>query len=109
MTAIIQRQLGNGTWIEEDDPARFIDMVLNRTTMTTADEVMAVLESGKELKWDNDWYACIRMKPEAKAPKAKDYPTGRMVDCGCFVYMKNDVMTTSTGNSCPNCYDRMSD
>ena len=38
----------------------------------------------------------------------QDYPTGRVLDCGCTVYDSHEVMSASTGSACESCYDRMS-
>jgi len=37
-----------------------------------------------------------------------DYPTGRVLDCGCTVYDAIEVMNASLGTACADCYDRMS-
>jgi len=47
------------------------------------------------------------VKSEVKKRTA-DYPEGRVLDCGCTVYSRTDMLTTSHGTSCQDCYDRMS-
>ena len=48
---------------------------------------------------------------QAARPKARrrhDYLGGRVLDCGCVVYDAIEVMTSSRGTSCADCYDHMS-
>lgn len=45
-------------------------------------------------------------QPRRRQP---DYPGGRMLDCGCVVYYKWEVMSASLGSACSECYDRLSD
>lgn len=125
---MIQRQLSNGTWIDEDSPGRFLDMVLereswyaprvNREPMTTRSEVLDYLATGQSIHYDDDWYANIRdgdvfqQRLEAKRrQKLSDpnyYHDGRKLDCGHVVYHSSHVMSASRGTSCTDCYDRMS-
>ena len=117
----IQRQLPNGTWIDEDKQERidmFLDSVLerepwfaprvNREPMTTREQVLAYLSSGKQINHDSEWYSKLRIKPQPRPARLADYEYGRKLDCGCTVYFSGDVLTSSRGTSCPNCYDRMS-
>ncbi len=75
----IQRQLSSGKWIDETDEEsinQFLDMVLKRETwyaerkgrepMTTRQQVIDFLSSGKTINYDSDWYAALRTKPEPK-------------------------------------------
>jgi hypothetical protein len=55
----------------------------------------------------------LRMKAlddvKAKSiPRQPDYPDGRVLDCGCTIFFKSEVMNASLGTSCSDCYDRMS-
>jgi len=49
----------------------------------------------------------IAKREHAEKPQL-DYPEGRVLDCGCTVYSKREVMSASLGSSCQDCYDRMS-
>ena len=45
---------------------------------------------------------------QPKARRQHDYLGGRVLDCGCVVYDAVEVMTSSRGTSCADCYDWMS-
>ena len=110
------KQYSNGTWgrIEEERIDFYIENILKRESwlaprlkrepMTTKEDVLNYLKTGKELHWDDEWYAVIKMdmpkKPTAPVEMEK-------CDCGHTV-PKCTAMSTSTGTSCPDCYDRMS-
>ena len=116
----IQRKLENTQWvdIDEDRIEKYLDMILtreawyaprvNREPMTTREQVIEFLATGKVLPYDTDWYAQIRdvdiLKPQQPQPVIE------MILCNCgHRCMKHVVMMTSHGTSCPNCYDRMSE
>lgn len=74
----------------------------------TRDEIIAILESGKSVKWckspnftyDHS-YGVIGRKRSA--------PPVQMVECDCGHSVPVGLrMTASLGTSCPDCYDRMS-
>ena len=72
----------------------------------TRAQVVAALESGKSLRYGNDWYEQIRLAP---APVATPAPVA-LVRCSCgHSVSRAQVMNASTGTSCPRCYDRMSE
>lgn len=113
----IQRQLSNGSWInvETDQVDGYLDAVLgreswfaprvNREPMSTREQVLDFLASGKSIYFGDDWYSEIRVKPAPRQPKQV---IEVQCDCGHTV-AKNLVMNASLGTSCPDCYDRMSD
>lgn len=119
----LQQQLSNGNWVNvsSDDMERFLAYcdanngpdemgeITARCCATrdaTRNEVLAALESGKTLRNDaSDWYSNCRYEP-APRPVA----TVELVKCSCgHSVPKISVMSTSTGSSCPDCYDRMSE
>jgi hypothetical protein len=108
--------LSTGTWTDDDRIEKFIDMVIERETwyaervgrrpMTSRQEVLDYLATGKEINYDSDWYAKIR---DADALVARPAPVieYKRCDCGHTIPVA-EVMTSSSGASCPDCYDRMS-
>lgn len=110
------KQYSNGTWdiVENEREDFYIEKILERESwlaprlkrepMTTKEQVLEYLKTGKELHWDDEWYAVIKME----IPK-KPIPSVEMVKCDCgHTIPKCSVMSTSTGTSCQDCYDRMS-
>lgn len=126
----LQRQLSNGNWVDDDRVEKFLDMVLarepwyaqydnKREPMTTRQQVIDFLATGKTIYYDTDWYAQIRdgevyerLQAEAKQRRANNQNfsnAGWLMDCGHRVHFKAERMQASLGTSCPDCYDRMSD
>jgi hypothetical protein len=75
----------------------------------TRDEIIAILESGKSVRWcksGNYYYDHSYGKIGTKrAPKPVD-----LVKCDCGHEIERAlVMNASLGTSCPDCYDNMSD
>lgn len=114
MTNLLTK-LSNGNWIEvsEEKVALYIPRILEREKwfaprvgrepMTTKEEVLAFLQTGKTLNYGDDWYAVLKMSlPKPKA----ETPTMVICDCGHTV-PASSVMSTSRGTSCPDCYDKM--
>ena len=112
-----QRMLCNGNWIDDDRIDLFCDMVLerepwvskneDREPMTTKQQILDFLATGKNIRYDSDWYANIR---DADAIVKKVVKPVEMVMCYCgHETPRNLRMSTSLGTSCPDCYDRMSD
>lgn len=111
-----QYQQSNGGWSEIGDRMDyFVNLALkkeqslaprqNREPMTTREEIISVMDSGKTITIGSDWYDKIRAKP---AP-IKSAPV-EMVKCSCgHTVPRTSVMSASRGTSCPDCYDRMSD
>lgn len=83
---------------------------VNREPMTTQEQVLDYLRNGKTIRYDNDWYAEIRdgetYERLLAEHKARQKPIAeKLCDCGHY---SAHPMTTSSGSSCPDCYDRMS-
>ena len=106
MTTTTQRQLPNGNWIDcTEHVARFVTMAA-AAQRVTEDEILARLDAGKTVRYDTDWSDNIRREPAPMAPSA---PVA-LVLCSCGHNVPRvQVMNTSTGTSCPRCYDRMSE
>lgn len=113
----IQTKLSNGSWINETEIEKVLDMVINRESwfaprvkrepMTTRQQVLDFLASGKTINYGDDWYAVVR-DADAFQPRQVKQVIEIKCDCGHTV-AKNLVMNASLGTSCPDCYDRMSD
>ena len=106
----LQRMLGNGAWVDDDRPMfveRVIERAIGREPMTTRQQVLDYLATGKEIHYDNDWYALIR---DADAqPVRTPAPVVQMVRAACgHTVARGEVMSASLGSSCEDCYDRMS-
>jgi len=110
-----QYQLSNGMWTDAGEKLeRLIDNALkteewlaprqNRQPMTTREDVIAAMDSGKTITIGSDWYDKIRAKPTPLPPVQVE-----MVKCSCgHTVPRTSVMNASLGTSCPECYDRMS-
>jgi hypothetical protein len=109
--------LSNGVWHDEDRIDMFVDLVLERETwfaprvnrepMTTREQVLDYIATGRTIAYDSDWYAEIR-DLDAFAPVVRE-PV-KMVLCSCgHEVPSSQVMNASRGTACPDCYDRMSD
>lgn len=117
----LQYQLYNGAWVncdnrteqfltrceENNGPSESGELTVRfrATRNATRDEVLAALDSGKELRNDaSDWYSNCRYEP-AQRPVAQI----ELVKCSCgHSVPRESVMSASIGTSCPDCYDRMS-
>jgi hypothetical protein len=110
------KQYSNGTWgrIEDERIDFYIENILKRESwlaprlkrepMTHKEEVLNYLKTGKELHWDDEWYAKIKMDMSEPPERPVE-----MVKCDCgHTVSRCMVMSSSTGLSCPECYDRMS-
>jgi hypothetical protein len=125
----LQRQLSNGAWVDDERVEHFLGLVLarepqyaryyRREPMTTQQELIDFLATGKTLDYDTDWYAQIRdgevyerREAEAKQRRANNpnfSNQGWLMDCGHRVHFKAEIMQASHGTSCQDCYDKMSD
>ena len=68
-----------------------------------AASVTEALEAGRAVDYGQDWYEKIRQAPGAIVHDEQTVPCS----CGHSV-PRGSVWSTSTGTSCPECYDRMS-
>lgn len=127
----IQYQMSNGNWTDcENRTDEFLTRcernnrisdggkINNRATWETdrqmnRDEVIAALNTGITLRNSpNDWYSNCRDGEAVErimAARRAAAPPVKMVKCACgHTIPSGSVMSTSTGTSCPDCYDRMS-
>ena len=79
----------------------------------TRDEVVAALETGRELRNDaSDWYSNCRdgeTYERKMAERRAAAPPVKMVKCSCgHTIPSGSVMSASLGSACPDCYDRLS-
>ena len=113
-TKNLQHQLSNGNWMNCGDRAAeflanaecFISNHPNKSALlgkyATAQERLG---AGKNVCTGTDWYDEIRYEP---APRPE--PKIELVKCSCgHSVSRVSVMCASTGTSCPDCYDRMSE
>lgn len=118
----IQSMRSNGSWRDETKSERIATFVrlaveveqwlapAQKREPQTEQGIYDALAAGETITHGTDWYDRLRdadAQPEPK-PRKNDYPGGRVLDCGCTIYNKIDVMNASQGSSCENCYDRMS-
>lgn len=115
----LQYRLQNGRWVDltsTEHANHMVNLVLereswfaprvNRESMTTREQVLAYLVTGKTLKYADDWYADLRDGDSIPLrPKPQPVPE-KLCDCGHY---SAHPMNTSRGTSCPNCYDEMSE
>ena len=109
----------SGKW--EDRTEEFFKRILANKQRTpegmrlmTRDEVMSALHAGQSLRNDPaDWYSVcrdgeaierIREERLAKQPPVEM----KRCSCGHTTIPKHLSMSTSSGSSCADCYDRMS-
>jgi hypothetical protein len=113
----LQRMLSNGVWTDESRTEMFLDMVIefdgpyairqDRQPLSTREQVIEFLATGKTALYDCDWYAMIRDADAIKPITRKPVEMYRC-DCGHTVPASH-VMSSSRGTSCSDCYDRMSE
>ena len=108
----IMRQLSNCSWVEigEQETTEIFDEILSRETwyaarvgrepMTTHEDIRAHLLTGKEIRYDSEWYDNIKIMQ----PTPKPVENNVLCGCGCTV-PKAQVMMGNYGTVCPNCYD----
>lgn len=127
----LQYQLSNGNWTNCDDRIEeFLTMcerhnrispagkINDRSSWTTdreltRDEVIAALETGREMRNDaSDWYSNCRdgeAYERKMAERRAAAPPVKMVKCSCgHTIPSGSVMSASLGSACPDCYDRLS-
>lgn len=109
-TRPIQYQMSTGRWLMADgvDYSQTEDQVVTACAAhqgKPVEEIRALLDSGKTLRFGTDWYENIRREPAPVAPLVVEY-----VKCNCgHSVPRAQVMSASMGTSCPRCYDRMSE
>ena len=122
----LQRQLSNGCFIGDPDKG-LLQAALEfdqrpsyrkKKGLKNIADVVRHLEQGVTLRYGTDWYEEIRCGEAHKqaldaldAEKKRDpnySAVGWVLDCGCAVHWRNHMMSSSSGSSCPDCYDRMS-
>lgn len=104
-------------WFDASDRETYFigKAVAHATAMDTpisADEIRAQLRAGKIVATGHDWDARIRSLTAREAQRAATPPSApvTMVRCDCgHTIPAVAVMNASLGNSCPDCYDRLSD
>ena len=127
----IEYQLSNGNWIVGNNPEKLLQDCEKYNTIDDGDgkvngiigdnsrnltrrEVIDALAEGAKLRTDpgGDWYCNCRSGEfyTALAKKREDrIKNAEMVKCACgCTVRRGSVMSTSTGTSCPDCYDNMS-
>lgn len=108
----LQYQLSNGDWIDCGERTdEFLDRCAKYNTgITTRDEVLAALSTGKILRNDSvDWYSKCRDAEAIERIRQERSEQIDMVKCSCgHTIPRTAVMNASMGTSCINCYDRMS-
>lgn len=125
----LQYQLCNGTWADcnertEEFLARCekfngvsadgkIVPIFRATRPLTRNEIFATLLTGQSLRNDSaDWYSNCRSGSayESKlAAQREAIPPQKLIKCNCgHTIPEFQILNTSTGNSCLDCYDRMS-
>jgi len=103
----LQEQMENGNWVDaESRRERYIQMAIDYAREHGENtDIEARLAAGEEVRIiPNYWYAVIRETQKAQKPEKIETV---LCDCGHRV-RRESVMNTSTGTSCPDCYDRMS-
>jgi hypothetical protein len=129
---MLQRRLSNGNWhdVSPENESYFIEQAIKfdqrypdtfrgKLGLQTEQDVITALCAGKSLQYSTDWYAQIRdgetfeAARAAQVAKRKNDPNyseqGWELDCGCIVHHRTHIMNSSSGSSCTDCYDRMSD
>jgi len=108
----LQYQLSNGAWVDcADRTDEFLSDLDRFSGLSNRAEIISALSAGKQLRNDSaDWYSNCRDIEAIEALRAA-MPEIKieMVKCSCgHTVPKHQRMSTSTGSSCPDCYDRMS-
>jgi hypothetical protein len=74
---------------------------------TTEESISRQLEAGLSVTWcDSPNYHYDHSHGTIRRKKAAPVSIGKLCDCGHY---SHHPMTTSTGSSCPDCYDDMSE
>ena len=108
----LQYQMSNGNWADCQDRMDYFLGLAVKTTKLSLEEITAKLETGAVVRIGSGWNDEIRCADayaaKLAARRAAATPV-KMVKCSCGHTIPSiSVMSTSTGSSCPDCYDRMS-
>jgi hypothetical protein len=109
-TRPIQYQMSNGNWLvaSSRDYARTEDSLVTACSLfqgKPVEEIRAMLDAGKALRFGTDWYENVRREPAPVVATRVE-----LVHCSCGHNVpRAQVMSASMGTSCPHCYDRMSE
>lgn len=97
---------------------KYPDTYQGKLGLSSIDDAIEQLKSGRELRHGSDWYDQIRdgdvyeqklAVARAKRDNDPNYSdAGWKLDCGHTVYWKSHIMNANTGSSCTDCYDKMS-
>ena len=104
----LQHQLSDGSWVDCGARAETFLVYCEEFSKQDRAGVLADLIAGKKVRNDrSDWYSVCR-DADADAETKPTTPAA-MKKCACgHVVPQALVMSTSTGSSCVDCYDRMS-
>ena len=116
----IEYRLSSGAWTETGDRENFFVQMAAEYHAQPTKTIYGRLAHGEEIRYRaDDWYPYLRdgeiaaqrvaARKERLNSDPKAYPQGRELACGCMVYHQTQVMSSSRGSSCADCYDRMSD
>ena len=113
-TMKLQYQLSNGAWVDCENRTEEFFGRCEKNEKKTRDEIIKILLSGETVRNDPaDWYSNCRDGETANriaAEKIAKRQEQKIVKCSCgHSVPAGNVMSTSSGTSCPNCYDRMSE
>lgn len=107
----LQRMMSNAKWIETEAKNEIFIKAAALYNSISEDDVIAQLGDGNEIQYGTDWYEFIRdiesitLKRSARVSQPVKM---KLCDCGHTI-QSSQVMTTSTGTSCPECYDKISE
>lgn len=105
MNGTLQYQLSTGSWRDCGERTEEFILRCEKTSGIPRDKVLDLLISGNKVRNSlTDWYSNCRIKPE---PKPEFIANEVFCSCGHSV-PGNQVMSSSMGTSCPDCYDIMS-
>lgn len=108
----LQRKLQNGSWVDVSQTEQLLAMAVERDAFFAQREqrpqrdrqgILDALAAGQRLAYDTDWYAEIR---DGDVVKSCPAVAVKQTLCDCGHYTAHP-MTTSSGTSCADCYDRM--
>lgn len=109
----LQYQMSNGNWADCQDRIDYFLGLAIKNTKLPLEEITAKLGTGAAVRFGSGWsdeIRCADAYAARIAARRAATPPVKMVKCSCGHTIPSiSVMSTSTGSSCPDCYDRMSD